>query len=890
MYVYDDQDPKKEHDSRRETAKDDIRGGLKTDIAQREQDSQTKEPNQTPKDVNNDDLNKLERNPSSTQETTSPNAPSSNDLNQDDQFHYRNENKRGSKIKAAVSGKSKKKLFAIFGVMGGVTIFGIIMIIIFVIGLFKIPDLAQHILEFQFARSARMLDDETLELTSENLAYDAAANATEQAKIDKIFGEGSVWSKIKLLNPENMIDNLGEQGVMKLNYTPGKILGINQRLTSLDIGGENIDVSSITANNFQKALHPIDTFTSGPKVAAQVSSALDEVLSDDTGIIARAAIENSIRRMLGIGLLAWTVGDLANYLNKTPAEADGVAEQQAFNYIEHGDPAEQSIVTPINNTTEAADQQLKQDVDNIDTAEALATNGGEDEAADEIIANASNSLTNPSILKELNPASIAVGICVIYDGSLENTNASNTIDEQDNESQRTFSYVESAADQEKYGDVNAETIGSMDRKTGNITESIPEIRADGGTINTQDTNISPQQSPGGETSILTALHLNDEPISGLISTMCPALTSTAGLVITAIPAILALLDGAGEAADAAAAGSTEIIDSTIGGFLSQFIGDNATVRAVGFVSKIPEVFGLNKTGLKLAVGLSFLTEAARLITFTKANMIDNGLSEGVDFDNQAYCGGSVNANVVNQQEFYGVPLTVDQVAMSNVADNQYIASQQTTKSAFQRYLAFSNPDSLMSRFGLNLYGLANGPIVSSLMSDVGKIFNPMGILGNVIGSISGRNAYAVAITDTSDCGVVQWGWTSQELNLIQNDPSYQPAENELIFDEVQKSDPTAISNIESSGPSGFAQCYSDTMGELLAGSSNPLIQRDSNGNVIGGWCTEDNMGPYTTNPEAYDPIENNHDLVFRWRLEQAYIQGINLLNGISSPTGGETLD
>ena len=39
-----------------------------------------------------------------------------------------------------------------------------------------------------------------------------------------------------------------------------------------------------------------------------------------------------------------------------------------------------------------------------------------------------------------------------------------------------------------------------------------------------------------------------------------------------------MIDGAGEAADAAAAGSTEIIDSTIGGLLSKFIGDEAAVK------------------------------------------------------------------------------------------------------------------------------------------------------------------------------------------------------------------------------------------------------------------------------------------------------------------------
>ena len=307
---------------------------------------------------------------------------------------------------------------------------------------------------------------------------------------------------------------------------------------------------------------------------------------------------------------------------------------------------------------------------------------------------------------------------------------------------------------------------------------------------------------------------------------------------------------------------------------------------MGFVSKIPEVFGLNKEGLKLAVGLTALTEDARLITFTKSNDINNGLSEGVDFDNVAYCGGSVNANQVNQQEFYGVPLTNAETAVSNQADNKYVAAEQSTKSLSQRYIAFSNPDLLVSRMGLNLYGIAHGPVVSTLMTDVGKIFNPVDMLGSIINTISGRQADAAAAIDTSNCGVVQWGWTTQELKLIQSNSSYQPAENEKILDD--SSNATNLAAIESSGPNGFDQCYTDTMGELLAGSSDPLIQRDSNGNVIGGWCTESDLGP--NSPEGFDAVEKNNDLVFRWRLEQAYSKGIDVFNSIANPTGQATLN
>ena len=187
----------------------------------------------------------------------------------------------------------------------------------------------------------------------------------------------------------------------------------------------------------------------------------------------------------------------------------------------------------------------------------------------------------------------------------------------------------------------------------------------------------------------------------------------------------------------------------------------------------------------------------------------------------------------------------------------------------------------MSRFGLDLYGLVKGPVISSLVSDISKVFNPIGILGNIVGSVTGRNAIAASATDTSNYGVVQWGWTTQETNLMENTASYQPAENELILDNPANA--TNLTNIENT----FGQCYTKSMGELLSGS-NILIDRDANGNVIGGLCTEAYLGP-DDSTYGYDAFENNNDLVFRWRLEKTYSNGADLLNGIANPSGQSTL-
>jgi len=667
---------------------------------------------------------------------------------------------------------------------------------------------------------------------------------------------------------------------------------------------------------FEKVLHPVATFTAGPKAAAEIIGAVNTLADDEgVGFMARSEVMNAARVAAGISLKAWTAGKLLALKKDSPKQADGEEETEAFDDIEGGAGAEAGEVAAINSTDATANAQVQSDANTPSTAQTLAQDGGADAAADTAVTQMAADLS-PSLFKTIfgGPLQALIPLCIVYDGSIENPNTPSVIDQQDTEAEKTFYYVESAADQQKYGDTNAEAVGALDRKLGDITQSNPEIRASGGTANSS-TTISPQQSPGGETTILSAFGINIPAVQEFLN-LCPDLTSQWALGLSALAALGTLL--LGPTAPTVEGVPDSVIGLVWGRIVQLFTGDELSEAAIASGNKFAEVFGLNKTGFAIAGVTVGLTEVARLITFVKANIIDNGLSEGPDFDNQADAGGDVVANQYNQEEFYGVPLDKTQVAESNLADNQYIADQNKNQSAYQRYLAFSNPNSLMTRFGLDLYSLANGPIISSLMTDISKVFNPVEILGNIIGSITGRSAIAASAADTSDYGVVQWGWTTQEQNLIENNPTYQPAENEQILNNPVNT--ANVANIVST----FSQCYTQSnggpqpMGELLSGS-NILITRDSNGNVTGGMCSEEYLGPYSqpyngvnygTDQYAEDCSDgtynasqcpsdtvsggaanysNTNDLVFRWRLEQAYNNGIDLLNGIANPTGGSTL-
>jgi hypothetical protein len=798
--------------------------------------------------------------------------------------------------KGKAKGKLKKKALLVGGSLAGLGIGAIIIAIIFIVGILKIPDYANHILAYQFSRVSRTFAEDDLQVTAEDAALQSAEDGG--TSILASFGnlKDNVIQKFQKLSPQAVVDNLQGDGTLKYNYEPSKVLGIKQ-LKSITInGGQTIDVSSATASNFSKLLHPIDTLTGGPQIASELSPALQSAIRDPTGVIIRGLVENNIRKELGISLLAWVIG---KYQGKSPQQADDQQEADAFKTVDEPG-TEPSVVGTIGKAETDEKQTENKDVNSPAGLKTIEANGGIDANADTAAESDLNDLCNgwSDFLGTINPLfKIAVPLCIIYDGSIDSPNTSSSIDAQDNEDQRAFYLTSSAADQQKYGNTTAEAVGAFNWKLGDITESNPELRSAGIQPNTLNTSIAPQASPDGEYTILSAL-LPSALASALdsgASTLCPPLTNPVVAGIGAAIAIAAAIaSGGGDdlpVAPAEAAANTlnedlgdvtaatvasEGANTVIGGLLSKafgFFNESAGAQAAGVGDKIAESLGLTKTGAKTLAGLTAATLAARAITFSKANTVSNGLSVGADFDNQADAGGNINANEDERQQFYGVAMNNSQTAAAQQEDKAYIADEVKSEPAMQRYFAVDNPNSLISEVATDIAVRFNGATFSSILRGIGEIFNPVRFISDIASLFNSHVALAQSDSspiDTQDYGVVQWGWPQSEESLINSDPSYQPLENAQVF--TQEANDYANANggadLGTAIQNMYGQCFTGSMGSLLAGSSSPAIQRDSNGNVTGGICSEN--GTNGTNGLGPSNNEFGSQAVFRWRLLQAY--------------------
>jgi hypothetical protein len=250
-----------------------------------------------------------------------------------------------------------------------------------------------------------------------------------------------------------------------------------------------------------------------------------------------------------------------------------------------------------------------------------------------------------------------------------------------------------------------------------------------------------------------------------------------------------------------------------------------------------------------------------------------------------------------QKQYYGAPLSADQVTYNKSKNLAYLSTQNSNKSAYQRYFALSNPYSLLSKISTQTYADVTNFSFRSLFEKVANIFSPSKIVSDLFSLFKGVKIYAssnIPSPDSSDYGIVQWGYTSQEdalANPISGNPSYQPLQNAKILNEQPLiNGQTASQYMQQT----YGPCFSDSIGTLLTtkpstgpDTSENYIVRNSTGDVIAGLCSEAYLGPNSIDTNAQDHDVNSvgkaiygRDLVFRWRLNQSYNQSLDLLSNI----------
>jgi hypothetical protein len=831
--------------------------------------------------------------------------------------------------------KHKNKVF--IGGGGLFAVIGIIMLLFF-IGSQKLPGFAALIASQSMARANRIFQRDTTELTSEEAALEAESPADQAILENTTYSNsatGGLLAKLKSYSPNDVMDNLKSSGVIKFNYGPaeegvGKFLGA-QKLKSVTVGGEDYLVSDIAPSTWGFARHPITTF--GNRATA-VSDLMDSIGSLDTdgGLLIRFGLGRQIISELGGNPLAGIFS--SRFADKSASDSSAILDQQAEDAIS---PTSDPVIIPetdgIANATRDADQQLTTDGGTLEGVKAIDANGGNDPKVNSIIDDESKSLTSGLLSKISISYAIAVPACIIYDSSLQSPNASKSINKQTDEVKRSYLLVQSAASQQKSGALSGNAIQAFNNKLGNLSSSNPEIVANGGSPDTLSSIVSPQAGPGGQYSIVDTLmpSVVAQFIDPIATTVCPVLTNSTvaiGILAAQVVSYIAgvITGGISDAAEAAAQISakaaadaavnsvddevatavvskeTEVISENT---VASEVSNNLTTSVLGnflkmqsrkvyeFVDGAGGITGVVKQGAVTVVKKSVSVGAVVGATYGLAMLAHevvaqdmgttyDGYSQGNDFANQSAAGGQAFGSEMVQKQYFGVPLEPTALAYNQNLDNTNIAKVNSTGSMYQRYLATANPYSLVSKLSLNVYATITNFSLNTFVSKLASLFNPIRVAESLT-SVFNKKAAAASTQDNGSYGLVEWGYTPQEdalTNPATGDPSYQPLENAKILNSPANA--AKISYISSV----YNACYTSDMGTLLTqkpslgpDTSDVYINRDKNGNVDGGLCTEKYLGPNSSDPQAADGKYGN-DLIFRWRLSQSYTQSLDVLSGV----------
>jgi hypothetical protein len=814
------------------------------------------------------------------------------------------------KAKSLKSRVLKKKLLVGVLAGGGGALIALIIIISIIAGAYKAVAFAEHVAAYQFARSTAQMAEDTGAIDSEKFGLDSLLSSasgtrgaqlynTLQDKYTAVSGSTSdLWSNLDKYRPDKIMQNFNDDGTFKF-VTSRTRLGKTyiSGVSGSAVGDETINLQSRSLSNAvrNKVIPGYKFVSRDVAISRNIAPDIIEGLkANDIGPITRARFAAAIRSELDISLVAWETG---KYLGKSEADADGQVEKDTLNVAEGSeDPTNSAVPSNVNSAAEDAKSATDSAVQDPAKLADIVNSGGQ--LPTDLINSLNNSFptsvfssvesTISEIVGLANPVyKFAVPLCLIYDGSLQNSGP--TIDNQDAQLERSAVWVQSAAAQEKDGSaVNAEAVGATDWKLGNITTSNAEARASGEAVDTSDYQ-STETSPIGEYSI--ADYGLGSTLGGIVNSLagpiCPAATNLwvgAGLGTLAI-----FLTGG---SDTATDGAVDVA--------TQSLGDQLSARLLATAGAgrdaLSDVFSWSTVRTLGAIGVGTLVAKALVLSQTGA--VHNSLATGQSYDNDVDSGTNIYANQIEQQQFYGAPLSDQNLAQDNEQDQAQLAVQNSRQSAYSRYLALSNANSLVSRLVIDASAYTNSSLFSSLLHFGGTLLDPMRTLGSLLSPIISQSSYAATTVTSANTfyGNVQFGFTPYEKSLIQSNSTYLPLPNQQYLDR---------SGQEANIAARYGKCFdgSETIGQMLA---NGDIVRKSSGDVDPnhGLCSPINLGTanhdtgcnitancdYTGCPSnKCGPLgEGFDDLVFRWRVAQGYNNTLEQLTSEQSVTTSST--
>lgn len=796
--------------------------------------------------------------------------------------------------------KSKK---AKFFLASGVGLFASVLILfaalMFFASTLKIPHLMENITQYAFVRVTQQFSRSSTQVVSEALAVQATegkVGTALQAKYDNL--RAGTWGKLDKFRPNKVWQNLGKTSGLELNYraTP---LG-RELLTGMTLNGETVAMKQVAGiakwtpfvRDVVEANNRADFWR---RAAPELTSAMK---ANDVGPITRSLAARQLRKEMGISLAGWALAKFKDAAGKPLAGDAALLENTRQQYGKTSAVARANPTATTGELKNAVEEtkRIEQEVvkDDAKLLNAIKNNGG---VAPEIVETLDKTVggsVTKTALGVANPIyNIMVPLCIIFDGSMNK--AQPIIDNQVAQQQAVYTDLASKADQQKHGTIDSKDVGAFNAALGAGNESLGDISQSNAMQRANTGSYGSGLSPGAEQnamasydySLLNVLaeKLNVEPDNAAVqaansyaSSQCAVLTNlwvAGGLAVANIGISIATLgtggvvsEGAGQAVGAGAkAVVSRITQKLAAQFAAKAVEKNGIKvveragisRLTGFLMKGSKFVGKQVAIIGTTIGL---TELAKIVVINNSNQLNNGLAQGADLANIADSGANIMAGETSRKIFGGRPMTDNETAESDAAGKRFGASLERKKNAYTRYIAISNPRSLVSRLAFSAQFQLSVGAGKTLVDTIGSVINPFKSLAKVASVISPKT-YALATPD-AHYGNVQFGWSEDEESHIENDPSYGMLENERILRE---------SGQEEAIKTKYGPCFTDSLGSLL---SKADIARDSDGKIVQneGLCSPQNL--------SYNNAEFGPEMVFRWRVAQRKTATLNQLTELAA--------
>lgn len=793
----------------------------------------------------------------------------------DSPFNYVN---NGARFGGARSFLQKHRKKVIASSLAGVGILPMLALLLFLLGALKIPHFVENVAAWRFAKITRQYRQSMSNVMNEKNAFDALSDE-DKVKAKAKYGRFEAFDKVNRLRPNKVLQSLHASDRIQYNYKT--TLTGKQKLTSITLAPDDARTKvevKVPSGTFDKLIHPFRTVDRYKTISDALNSAM-KAHDPKIPALTRALATRLVLQKAGASLKGMAA---AKYIGKSDLDAKIQIEREAFEKA-HRDGAIGGLKSDnMKEAAQEADDAEKAAVADNDQMKDLVNKG--QDIPDSVNQAVERSL-NPNNLKSIvdtavkfiNPIyDIAVPVCMAYDGSKITSEA---VDAHHDAVVSEAAYVMSTGDQQKNGNAfNSPAANAMNWKLGDVQQSNAIRRVSGKPVDTTAGLGGQRTTLGtyGEYTIFDVFHLG--VLNESADKLCPVLSNFwvgvgLGVVNLGIQAVIAIFSGgtvtAGE--EAAVQGARVAAEKALTTVVKDFIKTAAkkSIKTFATGGRFAKQFA--KDTIKYGAAAAAATFLATLIVHNAAGNMTSGLEHSVAFDDNVDEGADQMSCDISRANYYGRFLNNEEAPQSHAADQNEIAYNNEHQSAFNRYLALENPNSLASRMVITTGSLLNRSTFAGALNSLANIFNPIGLSSKLFASANAQTTFAAPSQNTQDYGNMQCGYSNVELNLMKQDTYASPSENAYALDQ---------SGMENDINNDYSECFTLSIGQLL---EEHKVKRNEQGDVLNdGDCSPQNLGP--ENPKYKDNV-------FRWRLKHMYASTTDTLLGIQDPSansGGTT--